>query len=63
MAKNKKKTKTDADRDYWGEPEEDGNRGIRREMRKSKRKKDKQIVRDMMHDPNMEEYDLEEGDW
>ena len=62
MANNKKNTNK-REHEYWGEPEQDGNRGIRREMRKSKRKREKQIVRDMMHDPNNDDLDIEEGDW
>jgi len=61
MAKNTKNHNSESE--YLGEPYEDGNRGIRREMRKSKRKRDKQIVRDMMLDPNKEDNELEEGDW
>jgi len=59
--KNKKNTKTSSD--YWGDDDYDSSRGIRREMRKSKRKREKQIVRDMMHDPNNDDLDIEEGDW
>tara|TARA_R110002096_G_scaffold6583_2_gene30117 strand:- start:925 stop:1110 length:186 start_codon:yes stop_codon:yes gene_type:complete len=60
---DKKTKQPNRENEYWGEPDQDGNRGIRREMRKSKRKRDKQIVRDMLHDPNNEDYDIEEGEW
>ena len=51
----------------WAEDyEEDGNRGVRREQRKGKRKQDKKMLRDLMNDSNkFDDYaeDLQQGDW